>query len=45
LFAAGDVTNAMSYQILMGLGDGEKAALSAFDHLLGISGPDTKCEE
>jgi NADH-dependent peroxiredoxin subunit F len=36
LFAAGDVTNSLSFQILMGLGDGEKAALSAFDYLLGM---------
>jgi thioredoxin reductase len=36
LFAAGDVTNALAFQVLMGLGDGEKAALSAFDYLLGL---------
>lgn len=40
LFAAGDVTNALAFQVLMGLGDGEKAALSAFDYLLGLgTGP------
>ncbi len=44
LFAAGDVTNALSFQVLMGLGDGEKAALTAFDHLLGLGGADFVCE-
>ncbi len=44
LFAAGDVTNAMVFQVLMGLGDGEKAALSAFDYLLGMGGADFVCE-
>lgn len=44
LFAAGDVTNAMAFQVLMGLGDGEKAALSAFDYLLGIGGADFICK-
>lgn len=44
LFAAGDVTNAMSFQVLMGLGDGEKAALSAFDYLLGLGGEEFVCE-
>jgi alkyl hydroperoxide reductase subunit F len=37
LFAAGDVTTSSAFQVLMGLGDGEKAALSAFDYLLGVS--------
>ncbi len=36
LYAAGDITNSSSFQVLMGLGDGEKAALSAFDYLLGV---------
>jgi alkyl hydroperoxide reductase subunit F len=45
LFAAGDVTNAMAFQVLMGLGDGEKAALSAFDYLLGLGSADYSCEE
>lgn len=44
LFAAGDVTNAMAFQVLMGLGDGEKAALSAFDYLLGLGGADFICK-
>jgi alkyl hydroperoxide reductase subunit AhpF len=43
LFAAGDVTNALAFQVLMGLGDGEKAALSAFDYLLGMGGADFVC--
>jgi len=44
LFAAGDVTNAMSFQVLMGLGDGEKAALSAFDYLSGMGGAEFVCK-
>lgn len=44
LFAAGDVTNALAFQVLMGLGDGEKAALSAFDYLLGLGTEGYGCE-
>ncbi len=44
LFAAGDVTNALAFQVLMGLGDGEKAALSAFDYLVGMGGADFVCK-
>ncbi len=44
LFAAGDVTNALAFQVLMGLGDGEKAALSAFDYLVGMGGSDFVCK-
>ncbi len=44
LFAAGDVTNALSFQVLMGLGDGEKAALSAFDYLLGLGSAEFQCD-
>ncbi len=45
LFAAGDVTTSSAFQVLMGLGDGEKAALSAFDYLLGVGPSDEKpCE-
>jgi len=44
LFAAGDVTNALAFQVLMGLGDGEKAALSAFDYLLGMGSADFVCK-
>lgn len=39
LFAAGDVTTSSAFQVLMGLGDGEKAALSAFDYVLGVGAP------
>ena len=45
LFAAGDVTNSSAYQVLMGLGDGEKAALSAYDYLLGIHEDVVPCED
>lgn len=45
IFAAGDVTDAMAFQVLMGLGDGEKAALSAFDYILGLGGAPFGCEE
>lgn len=34
LFAAGDVTNVCTEQVLIAVGDGAKAALSAFDYLL-----------
>jgi thioredoxin reductase len=34
LFAAGDVTTAFSEQIVMALGDGTRAAVSAYDYLL-----------
>ncbi len=44
LFAAGDATNANAFQVLMGLGDGEKAALSAFDYLLGLGAAEFRCE-
>ncbi len=45
IFAAGDVTDAMAFQVLMGLGDGEKAALSAFDYILGLGGAPFGCEK
>jgi thioredoxin reductase len=34
IFAAGDVTNLYAEQVLIAVGDGAKAALSAYDHLL-----------
>ena len=34
LFAAGDVTNGYAEQVLIAVGDGAKAALSAYDFLL-----------
>lgn len=36
LFAAGDVTNAYAEQVLIAVGEGAKAALSAFDYLLPV---------
>ncbi|MBN1201474.1 MAG: FAD-dependent oxidoreductase [Anaerolineae bacterium] len=44
LFAAGDVTDSSAFQVLMGLGDGERAALSAFDYLLGLGTEDFECD-
>ncbi len=38
VFAAGDVTNVYAEQVLVAIGDGVKAALSAYDYLLA-----TKC--
>jgi alkyl hydroperoxide reductase subunit F len=34
LFAAGDVTNAIAEQVLIAVGEGAKAALSAYDYLI-----------
>jgi alkyl hydroperoxide reductase subunit F len=34
LFAAGDVTNTYAEQVLIAIGEGAKAALSAYDYLL-----------
>jgi thioredoxin reductase (NADPH) len=34
LFAAGDVTTAFGEQVLIAIGDGARAALSAYDYLL-----------
>jgi alkyl hydroperoxide reductase subunit AhpF len=34
LFAAGDVTNAFAEQVLIAVGEGAKAALSAYEYLL-----------
>ncbi len=36
IFAAGDVTNTYAEQVLIAIGEGAKAALSAYDHLLQI---------
>jgi thioredoxin reductase len=36
LFAAGDVTNAYAEQVLIAVGEGAKAALSAYEYLLSI---------
>jgi len=37
LFAAGDVTNAFAEQVLIAVGEGAKAALSAYEYLLSTS--------
>ncbi|MBX9835762.1 MAG: alkyl hydroperoxide reductase subunit F [Burkholderiaceae bacterium] len=39
VFAAGDCTNTPYKQIIIAAGDGAKAALSAFDHLIRTSAP------
>lgn len=36
IFAAGDVTNLYGENLIVAMGGGAKAALSAFDHLLPI---------
>lgn len=36
LFAAGDVTTAFSEQVLIAIGDGARAAISAYDYLLSL---------
>src|SRR5690606_2113822 len=44
VFAAGDATTTPYKQIVAAMGDGAKAALSAFDHLIRSSSPATKTE-
>jgi alkyl hydroperoxide reductase subunit F len=39
VFAAGDVTTVPYKQIVIAMGEGSKAALSAFDHLIRSSAP------
>ncbi|HEY0914409.1 MAG TPA: FAD-dependent oxidoreductase, partial [Solimonas sp.] len=39
VFAAGDVTTVPYKQIVIAMGEGSKAALSAFDHLIRTSAP------
>ena len=39
VFAAGDVTTTPYKQIVIAAGEGAKAALSAFDHLIRASAP------
>ena len=39
VFAAGDATTVPFKQIVIAAGDGAKAALSAFDHLIRTSAP------
>jgi len=42
VFAAGDATTVPYKQIVIAMGEGSKAALSAFDHLIRTSAPDAK---
>ena len=42
VFAAGDATTAPYKQIIVAMGEGSKAALSAFDHLIRTSAPATE---
>lgn len=39
IFAAGDVTNSYAEQVLVAIGEGAKAALSAYEYLLAIEDP------
>ncbi len=39
VFAAGDATTVPFKQIVIAMGEGSKAALSAFDHLIRTSAP------
>ena len=39
VFAAGDATTVPYKQIVIAMGEGSKAALSAFDHLIRTSAP------
>jgi hypothetical protein len=43
VFAAGDVTTVPYKQIVIAMGEGSKAALSAFDYLIRSSVPDCAC--
>ena len=45
VFAAGDVTTVPYKQIVIAAGDGAKAALSAFDHLIRSSAPEEPAEQ
>jgi alkyl hydroperoxide reductase subunit F len=40
VFAAGDATTTPFKQIVIAMGEGSKAALAAFDHLIRLPGPD-----
>jgi len=44
VFAAGDATTAPYKQIIIAMGEGAKASLSAFDHLIRVSAPDEKAD-
>ncbi len=45
VFAAGDVTTVPYKQIVIAMGEGSKAALSAFDHLIRTSAPAERAAE
>ena len=45
VFAAGDVTTVPYKQIVIAMGEGSKAALSAFDHLIRTSAPAAEAAE
>ena len=45
VFAAGDVTTVPYKQIVIAMGEGAKAALSAFDHLIRTSAPSEQAAE
>lgn len=45
VFAAGDVTTVPYKQIIIAMGEGSKASLSAFDHLIRTPAPATKAKE
>jgi len=44
VFAAGDVTTVPYKQIIIAMGEGSKAALSAFDHLIRTSAPEEEAK-
>ena len=45
VFAAGDVTTVPYKQIIIAMGEGSKASLSAFDHLIRTPAPFSKSEQ
>ena len=45
MFAAGDATTVPYKQIVIAMGEGSKAALSAFDHLIRSSAPSDAADE
>ena len=45
IFAAGDVTTVPYKQIIIAMGEGSKASLGAFDHLIRTPAPQAKTQE
>ncbi|MCB1838607.1 MAG: FAD-dependent oxidoreductase, partial [Alcanivoracaceae bacterium] len=45
VFAAGDCTTAPYKQIIVAMGEGAKASLAAFDHLIRTSAPQESAAE